>query len=137
MCIFSMETHLYTWSTWVSIIVCDSDSSTSQGTNLSICSQPRGSLESKPLAVGSDWLFFPFSFLHGEESVPLLFFSAFPKVRAKVAWLRHRPCTQEQPPGLIPLMLRASWLCFHSLPLHQQASQRRAIPGEEEGAAAP
>lgn len=34
-------------------------------------------------------------------------------------------------------MLRAVRLCFHSLPLHQQASQCRAVPGEEEGAAAP
>lgn len=48
------------------------------------------------------------------------------------------PRTWEQPPG--PMCTDVEGfvgLCFHSLPLHQQASQCRALPGKEEGSAAP
>lgn len=69
---------------------------------------------------------------------PTFALSSFPKARAKGAWLRHPPCTQRPPAGLMRAWCRGlCGLCLRSLPLHQQAGQCRALPGEEEGAAAP
>lgn len=82
------------------------------GAHLS-CPQLGDHLENKP----RHWLLFLLS--RKSQSHFCLFFFQLSKVRAKGA-----------------LTLGSVGLCFHSLPLHQQASERRALPGEEEGAAA-
>lgn len=84
-----------------------------------------------------DWLLCLFYLLSEKNQSHFCHFQVF-QGQGQWGMAEASPRTWEQPPG--PMCTDVEGfvgLCFHSLPLHQQASQCRALPGKEEGSAAP
>ena len=89
----SIAIHLYTQS----ITVYASDLNTSEGTHLSVSSQPGGCLESKSWQLEVIDYLVSFTCQVGKNWCHFGFFS-FPKARAKGTWLRH-PAPSPLPPA--------------------------------------